>query len=65
MKYWQEREEADNQHRVMKPDTTNLRALQTIPWGKKHAYCVEGDTYAARVESNEDYMLETTIHFGG
>lgn len=29
-------------------------------------YCVEGNTYAARVESNEDYyMLETIIHFGG
>ena len=49
MKYWQEREEADNQHRIMKPDATNLRALQTLPWGKKHAYCVEGDTYAAPV----------------
>ena len=49
----------------MKPDTANLRALQTLPRGEKHAYLFEGDTYAGRVESNEDCMLETIIHFGG
>lgn len=42
MKYWEEREEADNQHRIMKPDTTNLRALQTLAWGQKHGLLCRG-----------------------